>query len=194
MTSSTLISQIPKTGRIGRFAKILETACPEQSFLKIMSNTGKYNSLKPQGKALWWKQAMSNLENELGTKAAIKIMKECGNKCCGKGQRDTAKKLMDESVSIKEFLKKVSLYGVKEGEIDYELINNNVIIGKHNRCFCGLVKKSDDNFPNSVYCQCSVEFNKQFFQAAFNKVVEVELKQSILTGGSCCEFKIKILE
>ena len=72
------------------------------------------------------------------------------------------------------------------------MIDENTIIGKHNRCFCGQVKKSKELFKNNTYCQCSVEFIKQFFEAAFEKPVEVELKQSILNSGDFCEFEIKI--
>ncbi len=36
-----------------------------------------------------------------------------------------------------------------------------------------------------------VEFNKQFFEAAFKKPVEVKLLQSIINGGDFCEFEIK---
>ena len=99
---------------------------------------------------------------------------------------------MKESTSIIEFLEKVSKYGVKDGELEYKLINENTIIGKHNKCFCGQVKLSKELFKNNTYCQCSVEFNKQFFEAAFEKPVDVKLKQSILTGGDFCEFEITL--
>lgn len=39
---------------------------------------------------------------------------------------------------------------------------------------------------NSVYCQCSVEFNKQSIQAAYEHAVPVTLNQSILNGDDCC--------
>ena len=186
------ISKIPKGGRIGRFAKIVESKITQSALLKIMEKSDEYDKYKPVDKALWWNNAMERLENELGTESAIEVMKTCGSKCCGQGQRKTAKRLMQESTSIENFLDKLSNYEVKEGELEYKLINENTIIAKHNRCFCGQVKKSGAQFKNSLYCQCSVEFNKQFFKAALNKTVEVELKQSILNGGDYCEFEIKI--
>ena len=57
--------------------------------------------------------------------------------------------------------------------------------------FPDLEKKTKELFKNKTYCQCSVEFNKQFFESAFEKPVEVELKQSIINGGDYCEFEIK---
>ena len=186
------LSNIPKTGRIGRFAKILKKEVNEDILLKIMQGSDKYNLLKPDKKALWWKNAIENMENELGKEKSTTIMNACGEKCCGKGQRKTAKRLMKESKSVEEFLDKISKYEVKDGELEYKLVDNNTIIGKHNKCFCGQVKQLKVKFKNDTYCQCSVEFNRQFFQAAFDKPVDVMLKQSILNGGDCCEFIISI--
>jgi len=194
MKTTDNTSNIPRTGRIGRFAKIVEAKTTTDSFIRIMEKSDEYNKYKADKKALWWDNAVDRLEKELGNKGAIDVMRTCGSKCCGKGQRKTAKRLMDESTSMEDFLEKVSKYEVKDGEIEYKLINSNTIIGKHNRCFCGQVKKSKELFKNNIYCQCSVEFNKQFFEAAFEKPVEVELKQSIITGGDWCEFEIRIGE
>lgn len=194
MKSIEDISKIPKTGRIGRFAKIVENKTSQDCFLRIMEKSDEYGKYKPEKKALWWNHAIERLENELGKESTTEVMRACGSKCCGQGQRKTAKRLMKESSSIEDFLDKVSNYEVRDGELEYKLINEKTIIGKHNRCFCGQVKKSKELFDSNTYCQCSVEFNKQFFEAAFEKTVEVELKQSILNGGDYCEFEIKIIE
>jgi len=191
MKSTDETPEIPKTGRIGRFAKILEHKTSKESFLKIMEKSDEYSKYKADKKAEWWKCAVEKLENELGADNAVDVMKTCGSKCCGKGQRKTARKLMQESSSIEIFLEKVSKHEVKDGELEYKLIDKNTIIGKHNRCFCGQVKKSKELFKTSTYCQCSVEFNRQFFEAAFEKPVEVRLLQSILNGDDFCEFEIK---
>ena len=183
---------IPKTGRIGRFAKIVESKTSSELFLEVMENSHLYDKLKPEKKALWWKHAIEKLEYGSNKDLATEVIQLCGSKCCGNGQRKTAKRLINESDSLKEFLEKFIHYGVKEGELDYEIIDENTFITKHNKCFCGQVKQLKDNMINDVYCQCSVEFNRQFFHAAFNKPVKVKLRQSIITGGNCCEFEIRI--
>ena len=152
----------------------------------------KYSSLSPDKKALWWKNAVEKMEEIIGNNESISIMTKCGSKCCGAGQRKTAKRLMSESKAIEDFINKIANYEVKDGELEYKLIDKKTIIARHNRCFCGQVKGFTELFKNDTYCQCSVEFNKQFFQAAFNKPVEVKLVQSILNGASWCEFKIEI--
>ena len=185
-------NNIPKTGRIGRFAKIAEKKTSKEEFLQILKNSNKYAIYKPVEKANWWKLAIEKLEEKTGKQNAIEVMKTCGSKCCVNGQRKTARKLMKESFSLKEFLEKFINYGVKDGVLGYEIIDDNNFITRHNKCFCGQVKQLNGIMKNDIYCQCSVEFNRQFFIAAFEKPVEVKLKQSILTGGTCCEFEIKI--
>lgn len=187
------ISNIPKTGRIGRFAKVVEDKTTKDIYLKIMENSGEYEKYRPEKKALWWKGAIEKLEDETGTDSAVQTMRICGSKCCGQGQRNTARRLMSDSSSIVDFIDKVNKYKVKEGELEYKLIDESTIIGKYNKCFCGQVNKSKELFNNRTYCQCSVEFNKHFFEAALGKEVEVELKQSIISGGTCCEFEIRII-
>lgn len=185
------MNQIPKTGRIGRFAKIVEKTTDKDSFVKIMQDSPEYCNFKPDETSEWWRKAVERLENEVGTARSVNVMRECGSKCCGTGQRETAKKMMADSSSLTDFLNKLGKYKVKDGVLEYKLIDNNTIIAKHNKCFCGQVKESKMLFKNRTYCQCSVEFNKQFFEAALGKQVDVVLKQSIINGGSCCEFEVK---
>jgi predicted ArsR family transcriptional regulator len=119
-------------------------------------------------------------------------MKECGAKCCGKGQRETARRLNRESGTTLRFLEKISKHDVKEGDLTYTLENEDTIIAEHNKCFCQQVAHTKKPFDNLTYCQCSVEFNKQFFTAAFEKEVHVELLQSIICGAESCKFRITI--
>jgi len=73
------------------------------------------------------------------------------------------------------------------------LEDENTIIAEHNRCFCGQVKRTERPFSTRTYCQCSVEFNRVFFEAAFGRPVQVELAQSIIGGAESCKFTIHIL-
>jgi hypothetical protein len=74
----------------------------------------------------------------------------------------------------------------------YKLINKNTILAEYQyqRCFCGLVKATKTDFPNMTYCQCSAEFNRQYFSSAFNKPVKVELIKSVISGNDSCQFHI----
>ena len=178
---------IPKTGRIGRFAKILEKEVTRKIMLKVLQGSEKYDTLNSSEKAEWWKNAIKRLENEIGTKESINIMKICGDKCCGASHRKTVVKKYNESKSLEEFLEKISIEGVT-----YKLKNDNTIIAEYKRCFCGQVKNTKKIFPNKLYCECGKEFNKQYFSAAFGKTVDVELIKSVISGSNSCKFLIYI--
>jgi predicted ArsR family transcriptional regulator len=189
----TQVSRIPKTGRIGRFAKIVEEKTSQGILLEIMQDSENYKAYKPAEKAEWWRTAIERLEKATGKESAIEIMKSCGRKCCGQGQRNTAKRLMGESASVQEFLDRISRHDVKEGDLTYVLEDENTIVAEHNKCFCGQVKRTTKPFSTNTYCQCSVEFNRAFFEAALEKPVQVELVQSIINGAESCKFIIHIL-
>jgi hypothetical protein len=183
---------IPRTGRVGRFAKIIERELGEKVLIEVMQDSDKYSSFRRPEQAAWWKSATEKLEKEVGKEKAQIIMNLCGQKCCGDGIRKTAKRLMDESKSIEEFLVRASTEGVKEGEVEYKLQDKSTIIGIFNRCFCGQVAQTKTQFKNKTYCQCSVEFHKQYFTAALGTPVKVELVQSIINDANNCRFTIHI--
>jgi len=186
------IGQMPKTGRIGRFIKILQLEIEENTLIEILENVGRYDALNAKEKSAWWKNAVEKMESRLGQEKAVQVMKKCGSKCCGNGQRATARRLYAESKSLQDFLDKISKHDVKEGDLKYHLENENIIIAEHNKCFCKQVANTKERFNNITYCQCSIEFNRQFFTAALGKEVQVELLQSIICGAKSCKFRITI--
>jgi hypothetical protein len=66
------------------------------------------------------------------------------------------------------------------------------ILGGYDRCYCGRVRQTKEPFPTDTYCHCSTGWYKSLFEAAFNRPVEVTLKQSILQGADRCEFEIRL--
>ncbi len=182
-------AKIPVTGRIGRFAKILMAEVDQEILEKIMRGSDKYNSFNPVKQAEWWKEAIEQLEKELDKEKVVQIMKACGQKCCGQGHRKTVKKLMSESKSINEFLDKLN---ENYKGVSFKLKNKNTVIVEYDKCFCGQVKQTKEPFSTDTYCQCGAEWEKQFFEVALEKPVEVELVQSVITGAKSCKFIIHI--
>jgi predicted hydrocarbon binding protein len=182
-------SEIPTTGRIGRFAKIIEKKYDRDIVEKVMQDSDKYESFNYAEKAAWWKGAIERLEKEVGKETAIKIMESCGRKCCGLGHRKTAKKLMGESKSIKEFLNKLNK---KFRGVRFKLKDKNTVVVRYDKCLCGQVKQTKQPFPTTTYCQCGVAWEKQFFESALEIPVEVELVQTVITGAESCKFLIHI--
>ena len=73
MKTTQKSNEIPKTGRIGRFAKILVTKTGSKSFEKIMQNSIEYGSYKPVKKAEWWNNTVKKMENEIGKEKAVEV-------------------------------------------------------------------------------------------------------------------------
>ena len=181
--------KIPTTGRIGRFAKIIEKGYNRDIVEEVMGDSDKYESFNYAEKAAWWREAIERLEKEVDKETAIKTMESCGRKCCGLGHRKTAKKLMGESKSIKEFLNKLNK---KFRGVRFKLKDKNTVVVRYDKCFCGQVKQTKQHFPTTTYCQCGLAWEKQFFESALEIPVEVELVQTVITGAESCEFIIHI--
>jgi hypothetical protein len=141
-------------------------------------------------KAEWIRTAVQRLEKEVGKATAIKVMQACGAKCCGPTQQKRAKQFMDEAHSVEELLAKLNAAGIGGGRLT--LKNKNTILGGYDRCYCGRVKHTKEPFSTDTYCHCSTGWYKSLFEAAFDKPVEVILKQSILQGADSCEFEIRL--
>jgi hypothetical protein len=48
---NSFVDKIPRTGRIGRFVKILEKEASKENMIKILKDSDKYNSYSPSEKA-----------------------------------------------------------------------------------------------------------------------------------------------
>jgi len=183
---------LPITGKIGRFARILEKDTTKDTAIKIMKDSGKYESYNKSEKAAWWKETMERLEKTIGRKKAIKIMEACGQKCCGVKNRKIAKQYFDKSKNLKEFIEKLNneLFSVADAHL--EIKNNHTLTAKYSRCLCGQVNHIKTPFKNDIYCHCSAEWLKTFFESALEKPVNVEIIQTIINGADSCKFEIKI--
>ena len=71
----------PRTGRIGRFVKIVEKEVPKEIMIKIVQDSDKFNSLSPNKKAEWWNDAINRMKKEIGTDKTKDILSICGSKC-----------------------------------------------------------------------------------------------------------------
>ncbi|MFB0509561.1 MAG: DUF6144 family protein [bacterium] len=183
-------TKIPKSGRIGRFAKMIEKETNPKTVEKIMKNTDKYEKSSYAEKAAWWNDAVRRLEKEVGKKGAIKIMQSCGRMCCGLTSRKRAKQIMSQSKSIKELINKLNKIGLGGGRL--KLKDEKTITGGYDHCYCGQVKQTKEPFSSLTYCHCSTGWYKQLFETAFERPVEVEILQSIICGAKTCEFVIHI--
>lgn len=121
----------PVNGRIGRFIKIVRADPDSSVYAPLLKESHTYESLSPIDKSLWWKKTIENMEKSIGYGAVSAVMAKCGAKCCGAGQRKTARRLFLESGSIAEFLKRISTHDMNEGDLSYTSIGDTTIIAEH---------------------------------------------------------------
>lgn len=178
--------KIPKTEKIGNLAKNIEKETNPEVLQKIMQNVEQFESTFDRvKKAEWIKGAIERLEHEVGKEKSLKIMENCGRDCCRKHTR--YKKLIKESKSIEEFLDKLST-----GSFQFKLKDKSTVVGEYNKCYCYQVKQTKKPFPTKTYCHCGAGYIKEIFESFLEKLVDVELVQSVITGAGSCKFLIHI--
>ena len=182
--------KIPTSGRIGRFARMVEKGTNRKTVEKIMKETDQYEKKNYAEKAAWWNETINRLEKEVGKKSTIQIMQSCGRMCCGITNRKRVKQLMSQSESIKELLDRLNKMRLGGGRL--KMKDDKTITGGYDRCYCGQVKQTQEPFSSLTYCHCSTGWYQQLFETALGRPVEVEIMQSIICGDKTCEFVIHI--
>jgi hypothetical protein len=183
--------KIPDTGRIGRIARAIKKETDQDTLEKVMMGVQDCVSTSDHSKkARWTREAMGRLEELAGKEKCKRIMESCGRKCCGVTSRKRAKQCAGTSRTIGELIENMNKMRIGGGRLRWT--GKDTIVGGYDRCYCGLVSKTKEAFPDLSYCQCSVGWYKQLFEAALGKPVEVEIKRSIICGAKSCEFLIRI--
>lgn len=114
-----MANNYPMNGRIGRFIKIIQADVDSAIYTPFFTEAHNYESFSPKDKSLWWKNVIDKMENTIGYQSLSAVMTKCGSKCCGLGQRKTARRLFLESGSIETFLNRISKHDVKEGDLTW---------------------------------------------------------------------------
>ena len=139
-------SELPTSGRIGRFAQFLIAIGGENAALKIIRGIESYDKVKAPEKAAWWDITMVRMEKTLGREKALEVMQSCGRKCCGAQTRSRAKALYRESSSIADFLTRLNKTGMGGGRL--VLVDDHTIRGGYDRCYCGQVAAATKPFAS----------------------------------------------
>jgi len=84
--------KIPKNGRIGKIAKIIEKEISKEFMLIILKGSDKYKSLSPRDKTKWWKDFIKRLEKEIGTHKAEEILNIYVNTGCSQTYKKTERR------------------------------------------------------------------------------------------------------
>ena len=137
----------------------------------------------------WIKSLLDNLKESLDDKTRIKVLENCGRKCChSSGFYKKAQESMSKAKNNNEFLDKLGKvwsHLLREGENIYVV---------YDKCYCPLGRTllKDYSGQLSLYCNCSRGWIKEMFESAIKKPVKVELEKSIIRGDNLCRFKVTL--
>ncbi len=177
---------IPSVGNLGRIAKNIAEEINEEMLNAMFQDYSP--SLSGANRAQWVLRMIQRLEREIGHESTINILEQSGRQSCSIHFKNTVKKLKNESDSIKSFVNK--LQEKYKRSSFFELSNNKTIIGGHRRCY-NIIKSATKPIDSQTYCYCCVGHNKEFYESALGKPVEVKIIETVMTGGDTCKFKIK---
>ena len=90
--------------------------------------------------------------------------------------------------SIKEF---VRLHNENEKYGTLEYIDENTFLMCYPQCYCSCVKHVEGILPKT-WCYCTLGYAKKLFSQVFDEKIEVELLESVKTGGKRCAVKVTL--
>lgn len=175
-------------------------SCVASVFFDDPSNAAQENNVdseelkkvqKELSRKQWWldhtKKQIAKLwellEPHLDEKQRLEIIEQLGRNCAKsigwaekfKGNPEGFFKRMEQSQAEKfEYDKAKGIIKITTPERD---------------CVCGLV---NSKITPAYFCQCSIGWQKYTYETILGKVIDAELKESVLNGSNRCVFEIRI--
>lgn len=132
----------------------------------------------------WFSGFINGLE-KVDQRAQTTILRECGKACARSYTQQIFQQTWEQSSGLEEFLENLALR-FPGGR--YQLTGEKTILVTYLDCACDLVKLGWVKDP--ILCNCSSSNLKQNLESALGVPVDVEIKSSILGGGTQCEFMV----
>ena len=102
------------------------------------------------------------------------------------GKMRAARSMYEASASPEEFCSAFNREYAPDNSVRFE---GGAYYFSYPRCFCSCVARADGTLP-AAWCLCSLGYVKKLFDHAFECDNEVELIESVKTGGTRCVMKI----
>jgi hypothetical protein len=181
-----MTSTIPTSGRIGKLATTIREETSKEILNTLFQDFS--NFLKGLELSEWVLKMIKKLESKVGTLNTINILEQDGRKSCGQGFKNTVKKLMKKSQTIKEFVD--NLHEHYKRTSFFKVENEKTIVGGHRKCYT-MIKSAFKPIDSELFCHYCVGHGKEFYETAVERPVEAEIIESVMTGGNTCKFRFK---
>lgn len=177
-----------------------------KDWIKDLEKRMKDGSISPDWRRIefaetWVSRLMENMDQILSEEERKTLMQACGRSCFIKAF-GVASESPPSPDALDNFIQSFQQRGEseirREGNIVYFHYGN----AEQNQyglrlldgyCMCPLVESGPEEL-SPTYCQCSTGYIKELFGRLTVKPVEVELLESLRTGGKLCRFKITLPE
>jgi len=170
---------------IVKLANSLSQHVDEETRAKILEGSEQITTATgPTKKARWVIGAMERMEALVDEGTRINIMEGCN--CAKEGRIQKGKELLKKARDLDEFVEMLEQAHIVGSRLERK---GDVIYSYYNRCYCGLVNKSQEKIP-LTYCYCSQGYARKVFEGIFEKPIRVELLQSVVNGAPECKFAI----
>ncbi|SNS05344.1 hypothetical protein SAMN05446037_1003159 [Anaerovirgula multivorans] len=174
---------------IKRLKKSLDNYVGKEIRKEVLARYKEINgSTSPEIKAKFAKTVMERMENSIDKDICIKIREDCA--CKPQKALEQAKRLYEKHPKLDEFLIELQKIGIAGKRL--ELFNNKIYglfgLGK---CVCNMVKGAKEEIP-ILYCHCCKGHIKWLYEEVLEKSLEVELTETIISGGEECGYTVII--
>jgi hypothetical protein len=148
---------------------------------------------------MWVKRFFEIVDQQLDTETRNKLMQSNGTACAKGGYGELTN---DKPATIEEIDQKIVAWQKNLGKENIYRKDNSVFFNyignpdglkiSDGYCLCPMIENKPETL-SPTYCQCSVGYVKYMFQRliTFNPV-QVELLESLRSGGKACRFKITL--
>lgn len=186
-------------GMIEQLYGTIEQFAGKDAAERIMNGFKQMTAETPRrDMAQWVKAAIDRLDAEVDEQTVVRIMESCGRNCSEKNHSVIKTYLLKRNKfnSVDEFIDaevQNPMLGTKlerDGDTLYHVYTPKSF-SPPLRCYCALFNELPiEEKVSSTYCTCSKAFVKKIWEAVLEKPVEVELQESVISGGKTCRFKI----
>ena len=188
-------------GQIQEIGGHIEEIAGKKVREKVMEGSEKAAKSSDRVKvALWVKDAVDRLDAAVTPEKCQQIMTACGHSCIAhnKGLANGLKTRRQKHPTEEAFLKAEVKKPVKG--IRLELQGKTLIqyytprsYSSPRRCFCSLMNALPEGVNASpTYCRCSRGFVEKYWEGALGRPVEVEVKETVISGADECKFIIHL--
>jgi hypothetical protein len=153
---------------------------------------------KAEKSALWIKWMVGHMDSMMDEEAKKKLLKACGRSChtYAFGVASDQKATPEQAEGFLQFMEKGGTEIRRENGIitifyswgrDHQ--NPQGLILSDGYCMCPIVESGPPGLSAS-YCNCSAGYVGEMFERYLGRPTEVEILESLKSGGKDCRFKI----